>query len=118
MRRSLKTGIVVPLLVTAGALSAPGCGGRAAARAVTSAQPPPIAEWEHPSRLSDAAPAVRLDRPGAPSSGKESAACEAGCPDAATGGPRGAAGRAGGVRVSLRPGMTLYSLARVYQVSL
>ena len=104
MRLSPKRGIVVPLLVAAAAVTAPACGGRTAARAVTSPQPPPIAEWERPSRLSDAAPAVRLDRPGAASSGHESAACEADC--------------AGGVRVSLQPGMTLYSLARAYQVPL
>lgn len=82
------------LFLAACALALAGCGGRASARAVTGPEPPPVSDWERPSRMSDAVPAVRLDRPGGGSSG------------------------AGNDRVSLQPGMTLYSLARAHQVPL
>src|SRR3989442_6983320 len=61
MRLSPKRGIVVPLLVAAAAVTAPACGGPTAARAVTSPQPPPVAQWEGPFPLSYAATPVPLD---------------------------------------------------------
>lgn len=82
------------LFLAACALALAGCGGRASTRAVTGPEPPPVSDWERPSRMSDAVPAVRLDQPGGGSSG------------------------AGSDRVSLQPGMTLYSLARAHQVPL
>jgi murein DD-endopeptidase MepM/ murein hydrolase activator NlpD len=94
------------LLLAAGALAATGCGGRASSGAVTSPEPP-IADWQRPSRMSDAVPAVRLDPP------DESAAGDA-ADEAEDAGPAGA----GNVQVSLEPGMTLYSLARAYRVAL
>lgn len=103
----------MPWLVAAGAVALCGCGGRAAARAATSAEPPPIADWERPPRMGDAKPAVRLDRP---SAADQDASCENGCADGAAG-ASGAPG-AGGLRVSLDRGMTLYSLARTYGVPL
>src|SRR5439155_24612681 len=51
------------LLAAAGALMLPCCGGRAASRPVTSAEPPPVAEWEHPPTLGGPEPAARLDPP-------------------------------------------------------
>ena len=98
------------LLLAAGALLLPCCGGRAASRAVTSAEPPPVAEWEHPSRLGGAEPAVRLDRPRASLPPAEPEGCSEDCAEA------GGASTAAGVRVSLHPGMTLYSLSRAYEV--
>ncbi len=77
------------LSLAVGALAASGCGGRAASRAATSPEPPPVSDWHRPSRMSDAVPAVRLDLAGT-----------------------------GNSEVSLEPGMTLYSLARMYKVSL
>ncbi len=110
------------LLLTAGALVLPCCGGRAASRAVTSAEPPPVAEWEHPSRLGGAEPAVRLDRPRAPLPGVEPDGCSEDCDEDSSlphsGTPAGGASSAAGVRVSLQPGMTLYSLSRAYDVPL
>ncbi len=105
--------VPVSLLLAAGALILPGCGGRAASRAVTSAEPPPVAEWEHPSRLGEAAPAVRLDRPRANLAGEERDGALPRSLEADDG-----RGTAGGVRVSLQPGMTLYSLSRTYEVPL
>jgi LysM repeat protein len=98
-------------LLLAAALVLPGCGGRAVSRATTSAQARPVAEWEHPSRLGEATPATRLPD-----------GCVADCdedaaqPDSAD--REGGGGAAGGVRVSLQPGMTLYSLSREYDVPL
>ena len=94
------------LLLAAGALAAAGCGGRASSGAVTSPEPP-ISDWQRPSRMRDAVPAVRLDPP------DESAAGDA-ADDAEDAVPAGA----GTVQVSLEPGMTLYSLARAYRGAL
>ena len=110
--------ILLSLAVAAGGLAATGCGGRSSSRAVTSAEPPPVAQWERPSRMSGSAPAVRLDRPGAPDSEDENAVCRDGCEEAPGAAPGIAREAAGGLRVSLQPGMTLYSLARTYQVPL
>jgi biotin carboxyl carrier protein len=118
MHDSLKRGIVLCLLAAAGGLQAIGCGGRRAARATTSPQAPSLAGWERPSRMSDAAPAERLDRPGARSSGGKPTDCGVGCEDAGSAAPGAAAAGPSGVRISLQPGMTLYSLARAYQVPL
>jgi LysM repeat protein len=107
MPDALKWRIFLSLAVAAGGLATIGCGGRTSSRAVTSAEPPPVAQWERPSRMTESAPAVRLDRPDAPSTEDDTAVCRDGCEDGA-----------GGVRVSLQPGMTLYSLARTYQVPL
>jgi biotin carboxyl carrier protein len=114
MHDSRKREIVLCLLAAAGGLQAIGCGGRSAARATTSPPAPSLAGWERPSRMSDAAPAERLDRPGGRSSGGKPTACGAGCESAGSGAATGPSG----VRVSLQPGMTLYSLARAYQVPL
>lgn len=109
MRDWLRTGIVTFLLAAAGGLSIIACGGRAAPRAETSPQPPPITQWERPARMSDAAaPAVRLDRKEKTDAGQGAVPCGAACEGT------GAAGE--GVRVSLDPGMTLYSLSREYGV--
>lgn len=114
-------GLCLSLLLAAGLLLLPGCGGRAVSRPVTSAQPPP-AEWEHPSRLGDATPAVRLDRPRAPRPGEEPDGCSEDCDEAASlphaGVPHEGTGSGSGVHVSLQPGMTLYSLSRAYEVPL
>ncbi len=122
MHGRIGKGVPLSLLLAAGALILPGCGGRAVSRAVTSAQPKPVAEWEHPSRLGEATPAVRLDRPREPLPGEEPDGCPEDCDEVATlphsVGPEGGAGAAGGVRVSLQPGMTLYSLSRAYEVPL
>src|SRR5437899_6583589 len=99
------------LLLAAGALLLPCCGGRAASRVATSVAPPPVAEWEHPSRLGAAAPAVRLDRPRAPLPRVEPEGCSEDCDEVSSpphsSGPAGGEGSATGVRVSLQPGMTL-----------
>jgi len=118
MRDSLTRGIDLCLLAAAGGLQAIGCGGRNAARARTSPQAPSFAGWERPSRMSDAAPAERLDRPGARFSGGKPIGCGAGCEDAGSAAPPAGTTGPAGARVSLRPGMTLYSLARAYQVPL
>ena len=97
----IRRGLSLFLPIAAGGLAVLACGGRASARAVTNAEPPPIADWERPSRMSDAKPAVRLDGSAAGDTAPER---EPDVPD--------------GVRVSLVPGMTLYSLARKYQVPL
>lgn len=96
-------------LLAAGALAAAGCGGLPSSGAVTSPEPP-ISDWQRPSRMSAAVPAVRLDPP------DESSAHDDHDPgrDLAGGGSPGA----GTVQVSLEPGMTLYSLARAYRVAL
>jgi murein DD-endopeptidase MepM/ murein hydrolase activator NlpD len=110
MRNWLRNGIVTFLLAAAGGFSIIACGGRAAPRPETSPQPPPIAKWERPARMSGAAPAVRLDRQEKTDAGQVSVPCGADCEET------GAAGE--GVRVSLDPGMTLYSLSREYGVPL
>src|SRR5881409_925938 len=51
MRASLGKGFSVALLVLTGGLVAMACGGRASKRATTSPTPPPIAEWQRPSRM-------------------------------------------------------------------
>jgi murein DD-endopeptidase MepM/ murein hydrolase activator NlpD len=90
---------------------------------VTTPEAPPVAEWNHPARLGGSTPAVRLDRPRPPATEEdESSACGDGCEEAPAV-PRardgsGARGPAGGARVSLQPGMTLYSLSRAYHVPL
>jgi len=108
------------LLLAAGGLILSGCGGRAVSRVVASGEPPPVAEWEHPSRLGEAVPAVRLDRPRAPLPGEGPDGCTDDCGETATPPrPAGAPGGVGGgVRVSLQRGMTLYSLSRAYRVPL
>jgi murein DD-endopeptidase MepM/ murein hydrolase activator NlpD len=108
MRNWLRSGIVTFLLAAAGGLSIIACGGRAAPRAETSPQPPPITEWERPARMTGAAPAVRLDRKEKTDAGQVSVPCGADCEDTSAAGE--------GVRVSLDPGMTLYSLSREYGV--
>jgi lipoprotein NlpD len=122
MNRSDGRGAILSLLAAAWAMSLPACGGRTVSSPVTSPDPPPIAEWERPSRMGDVQPAVRLDRPASESAGGES---NRGAETRQT--SQGAAqgthsettsGSAGGARVSLEPGMTLYSLARAYQVPL
>lgn len=90
-------------LLAAGGLAAAGCGGRASAGAVTSPEPP-ISDWQRPSRMSDAVPAVRLD----PLADSEAGDAADEAEDAG----------AGTVQVSLEPGMTLFSLARAYGVAL
>lgn len=104
-------GVCVPgrgsfnLVILACSLAAAGCGGRASARPATTPEPP-VAEWKRPSRMSDAVPAVRLDRP--PVRDEDH-------PDEPElQGPDGSEG----IQVRLEPGMTLYSLARAYKVSL
>ncbi|HKB07410.1 MAG TPA: LysM peptidoglycan-binding domain-containing M23 family metallopeptidase [Candidatus Polarisedimenticolia bacterium] len=108
MRDWRRSGILAFFLAAAGGFSIIACGGRAAPRPETSPQPPPITQWERPARMSGATPAVRLDRKEKTDAGQESAPCGAGCEDT------GAEGE--GVRVSLDPGMTLYSLSKEYGV--
>ncbi len=103
------------LLVAAWALAWAGCGGRATARPVTGAESPPIDAWERPSRAAEIEPAIRLDRTDQTATEDEA--------DHETVTPRKIAASAGGrsrgdLRIQLRPGMTLYSLARSYQVPL
>ena len=95
-------------------LAAVGCGGKGAARPVSTPEPK-VSEWKRPSRMSDAVPAVRLDRPPVVKDVvKDQDADEgAGASDEADLPPAH-----GGIEVSLEPGMTLYSLARAYKVSL
>lgn len=104
----LKSGIVASILAAAGGLSIIACAGRTNARVETSPQPPPIAEWERPARMTHAAPAVRLDRNEKKDAEHVSTPCGDDCEET------GAAGK--GVRVSLGRGMTLYSLSREYGV--
>src|SRR5262245_15676416 len=110
MRDWLRNGIVTSLLA-AGGVSIIACGGRAAPRPQTSPQPPPIANWERPARMTPAsapAPAVRLDRKGNKDAAPASVPCGAGC--------EGEGAASEGVRVSLDHGKTLYSLSREYGV--
>jgi len=120
MQPILRKGMLVSLAAAAVILTA--CGGRSASRVATSAEPPPVAEWEHPARLAGSTPAVRLDRPRRPSAaGDEATACAAGCEETSPPSRAAASSKAstaGGVRVSLGPGMTLYSLSRSYHVPL
>jgi len=108
------------ILATGAALVLPACGGRAASRVATAPEPPAVAEWERPARLAGATPAVRLDRPRPPAPEDDAGVCEDGCGDVSSVPPPGRRGGAavGGVRVSLEPGMTLYSLSRSYHVPL
>src|SRR2546425_1115071 len=105
------------LFVAACAVAMAGCGGRVSARAVTSTESPPITEWEHPSRVGEVQPAVRLDNPGGRPATDESDAGEG--ISAILGSPGSRIKPSGrDVRIHLVPGMTLYSLARTYQVPL
>ena len=99
------------------ALAAVGCGGRGASRPTTTPEPPPVSEWKRPSRMSDAVPAVRLDRPPAKQEKKTEVEQDV---DAGEGTPEepGLPPGHGTIEVSLEPGMTLYALARTYKVSL
>ena len=112
MNRSSGRGALLSLLAAAWAVFMPACGGRSVSSPATSPEPPPVGEWEHPSRLGNVERAVRLDHPASEHPGGESDAAAQG----STAGRAG--GSAGGTRVSLEPGMTLYSLARTYQVPL
>src|SRR5256885_7786831 len=94
MRGPMRKRLPWSLLLTAGGLILSGCGGRAVSRPVTSGEPPPVAEWEHPSRLGEAAPAVRLDRPRAPLPGEGPDGCTEDCGEAAA--PPHPVGTAGG----------------------
>ena len=95
------------LVLLAFSLAALGCGGRASSRPATTPEPPPVSDWKRPSRMKEAVPAVRLDRPPAVEDEDEGKATD----DHA--GPE-----PGNIEVSLDPGMTLYSVARAYKVSL
>ena len=87
-------------------LAAVGCGGKATSRPSTTPEPPPVSEWKRPSRMRDAVPAVRLDRPPVPEEDDRDEP-ENESPDGS-----------GDIQVNLESGMTLYSLALAYKVSL
>lgn len=96
-------------------LAVVGCGGKGSARPVTTPEPP-VSKWKRPSRMSDAVPAVRLDRPPVvqdPVVKDKDMDDRAGASDEADLPPAH-----GGIEVSLEAGMTLYSLAHAYKVSL
>lgn len=97
------------LVLLAVSLAAVGCGGRASSRPATTPEQPPVSDWKRPSRMKDAVPAVRLDRPPVAEDAGEGEATD----DHA-----GPAPEPRDIEVSLDPGMTLYSLARAYKVSL
>ena len=106
-------------VLTAGALAIAltACGGRATARPATGAEAPPISAWERPSRAADIEPALRLDRPDRRATEDDQDADQEDLTLPKNAAPRG--GRSGrDLRVPLRPGMTLYSLAKSYQVPL
>ncbi|HYS78008.1 MAG TPA: LysM peptidoglycan-binding domain-containing M23 family metallopeptidase [Candidatus Dormibacteraeota bacterium] len=117
MRHARGREICAVLFVAACAAVATRCGGRASVRAVTGAEPPPITEWEHPARVAEVRPAVRLDGPNDRPSGDESDAGEGNAPlperPTARFKPSGA-----DLQIHLEPGMTLYSLARTYRLPL
>jgi len=118
MTQRTQGGHVLVLFAAACALVSAGCGGRASARPVTDAERPPFTEWEHPSRAAGTEPAVRLDRPDRPLPEDEHDAGEANASVPNRAGPRGEPSGTGDVLVNLQPGMTLYTLARTYQVPL
>lgn len=95
-------------------LAAVGCGGKGSSRPVTTPEPP-VSKWKRPSRMSDAVPAVRLDRPPVPPPVVKDDEVDEG--DGAAD-KEDLAPAHGGIEVSLEPGMTLYSLAHAYRVSL
>jgi murein DD-endopeptidase MepM/ murein hydrolase activator NlpD len=113
MKRSTGRGGIVSGLTIMWAILVAACGGREVSSPVSTPQPPPIAEWQRPSRMGDVTPAVRLDHPASDSAGEH-----AGKTTVQRVPADGAGAGAAGTRVSLEPGMTLYSLARTYQVPL
>src|SRR5437899_165103 len=97
-------GSVFVLFAAAGALTMAGCGGRASVAVPTGAESPSFTAWERPSRVVAVRPAVRLDSPADRPPEEE--------------GDTGEENASRDVQVNLRPGMTLYYLARTHQLPL
>ncbi len=117
MTRTRQRGSGTVLFLAACAVAMAGCAGRVSARAVTEAESPPITEWEHPSRVAQVQPAIHLVDPEGRSPEDGSEPTEDNTPTPGRTGPR-VRPSGGDVHVPLGPGMTLYSLARTYQVPL